>query len=290
MLRQKLDLDTDELLAELSSPLRAEVALQRCHAFLFNPKFAAILGFDSLDATGSIGQAMFIKELVRRLRPEVLSPGDFAIEEGEVGHSVHFLSRGVVAVIAGKGGDSFRVAELSVGDCFGEISLLVRPTLASFVPLASHLFLSSPLLFPCLPSLTFRRLPSPLSLLSRFPRLNPDLAATLPYRCPAHGARRASSPSASVRHTSSPVKTSRRASLATQRPTSESRSWPCSELPKFRERVQRSRKSLPRTRLKRKQCYEQDQGPEALRAYYPHVQGLQSDRGHLKLAPSKVRS
>ena len=76
MLRQKLDLDTDELLAELSSPLRAEVALQRCHAFLFNPKFAAILGFDSLDATGSIGQAMFIKELVRRLRPEVLSPGE----------------------------------------------------------------------------------------------------------------------------------------------------------------------------------------------------------------------
>ena len=33
-----------------------------------------------------------------------------------MGHSVHFLSRGVVAVIAGKGGDSFRVAELSVGD------------------------------------------------------------------------------------------------------------------------------------------------------------------------------
>jgi len=137
MLRQKLELDTDELLAELSSPLRAEVALQRCHAFLFNPKFAAILGFDSLDATGSIGQAMFIKELVRRLRPEVFSPGDFAIEEGEVGHSMHFLSRGVVAVIAGKGGDSFRVAELSVGDCFGEISLLVRPTLASFAPFSS---------------------------------------------------------------------------------------------------------------------------------------------------------
>ena len=108
--------DTNELLAELSSPLRGEVALQRCHAFLFNPKFAAILGFDSLDATGSMGQAMFIKELVRRLRLEVLSPGDFAVEEGEVGHSVHFLSRGIVAVIAGKGQDSFQVASLSGGD------------------------------------------------------------------------------------------------------------------------------------------------------------------------------
>ena len=147
MLRKKLDLDTDELLAELSSPLRAEVALQRCQGFLFNPKFAAILGFDSLDATGSMSQAMFIKELVRRLRPEVLSPGDFAIEEGEVGHSVHFLSRGVVAVIAGKGGDSFRVAELSGGDCFGEISLLVRLTLAAppLFFLAPRLFLSSDL-------------------------------------------------------------------------------------------------------------------------------------------------
>ena len=152
MLRKKLDLDTDELLAELSSPLRAEVALQRCQGFLFNPKFAAILGFDSLDATGSMSQAMFIKELVRRLRPEVLSPGDFAIEEGEVGHSVHFLSRGVVAVIAGKGGDSFRVAELSGGDCFGEISLLVRLTLAAppLFFLAPRLFLSSALPAPSL--------------------------------------------------------------------------------------------------------------------------------------------
>ena len=149
MLRKKLDLDTDELLAELSSPLRAEVALQRCQGFLFNPKFAAILGFDSLDATGSMSQAMFIKELVRRLRPEVLSPGDFAIEEGEVGHSVHFLSRGVVAVIAGKGGDSFRVAELSGGDCFGEISLLVRTPLFFLAP---RLFLSSALPAPSLVS------------------------------------------------------------------------------------------------------------------------------------------
>ena len=169
MLRKKLDLDTDELLAELSSPLRAEVALQRCQGFLFNPKFAAILGFDSLDATGSMSQAMFIKELVRRLRPEVLSPGDFAIEEGEVGHSVHFLSRGVVAVIAGKGGDSFRVAELSGGDCFGEISLLVRTPSSSFI-LAPRLFLSSALPAPSLVSLMNLFLPpislGPYSLLS----------------------------------------------------------------------------------------------------------------------------
>ena len=123
-----------------------------------------------------MSQAMFIKELVRRLRPEVLSPGDFAIEEGEVGHSVHFLSRGVVAVIAGKGGDSFRVAELSGGDCFGEISLLVRLPLEAprlfFLAaprlffLAPRLFLSSALPAPSLVPLSLPRepLPSPLSL------------------------------------------------------------------------------------------------------------------------------
>ena len=189
MLRKKLDLDTNELLAELSSPLRGEVALQRCHAFLFNPKFAAILGFDSLDATGSMGQAMFIKELVRRLRLEVLSPGDFAVEEGEVGHSVHFLSRGIVAVIVGKGQDSFQVASLSGGDCFGEIALLVcaspnQPSLPQSLlrlstsrpvsPLPLPPLSSRPLLPPALPpSLPPSLPPCPL------PSLNPDLAPLL---------------------------------------------------------------------------------------------------------------
>ena len=166
MLRKKLDLDSNELLAELSSPLRGEVALQRCHAFLFNPKFAAILGFDSSDASGSMGQAMFIKELVRKLRLEVFSPGDFAVEEGEVGHSVHFLSRGNVAVISGKGQDSFQVASLSGGDCFGEIALLVRrpypPPCSVSLPCSRP---ASPLCFPSLPCFPcFPCFPSLLSL------------------------------------------------------------------------------------------------------------------------------
>ena len=152
LLAKKIDLDTNELLAELSSPLRGEVALQRCHAFLFNPKFAAILGFDSSDATGSMGQAMFIKELVRRLRLEVYSPGDFAVEEGEVGHSVHLLSRGNVSVIVGMGQDSFQVASLSGGDCFGEIALLAR-------------LAQSTLPLPPSPPLALPPLPSPASLL-----------------------------------------------------------------------------------------------------------------------------
>ena len=49
LLAKKVDLDTNELLAELSAPLRGEVALHRCHAFLLNPKFMGILGYDSED-------------------------------------------------------------------------------------------------------------------------------------------------------------------------------------------------------------------------------------------------
>ena len=63
---------------------------------------------------------MFIKALVRKLNLVVFSPGDFAMEEGEIGEEVYFLSRGTVAIIAGER----HVATLSGGDCFGEIALL----------------------------------------------------------------------------------------------------------------------------------------------------------------------
>ena len=43
---------------------------------------------------------MFIKALVRKLHLKVFSPGDFAMEEGESGEEVYFLSRGTVAIIA----------------------------------------------------------------------------------------------------------------------------------------------------------------------------------------------
>ena len=60
LLAKKVDLDTNELLAELSAPLRGEVALHRCHAFLLNPKFMGILGYDSEDEN-SVEQGMPIE-------------------------------------------------------------------------------------------------------------------------------------------------------------------------------------------------------------------------------------
>ena len=101
LLAKKIDLDTNELLSELSAPLRGEVALHRCHAFLLNPKFMGILGIQGdSEEENSVEQGMFIKALVRKLHLKVFSPGDFAMEEGESGEEVYFLSRGTVAIIA----------------------------------------------------------------------------------------------------------------------------------------------------------------------------------------------
>ena len=41
---KKLVLDTSELLSELSIPLRAEVALHRCHTLIMSPTFIKLLG------------------------------------------------------------------------------------------------------------------------------------------------------------------------------------------------------------------------------------------------------
>ena len=118
LLVRKLDFDWKKLLFELSEPLRAEVSLQRCKSFLLNPKFIGIMG-----GSGKGGASpQFIKLLVARMQHVVFSPGDFCIEEGEIGQEVFFLSAGVVAVIARKK----HVASLKSGDCFGEIALLLE--------------------------------------------------------------------------------------------------------------------------------------------------------------------
>lgn len=66
----------------------------------------------------------FIKQIVLKMIHTVFSPGDFAIEEGDIGSEVFFISAGNVSVI-------FRdqeVATLSMGDCFGEIALIMPNT------------------------------------------------------------------------------------------------------------------------------------------------------------------
>ena len=116
LLVRKLDLDLKERLFELSAPLRAEIALQRCQAFLFNPKFRELMGTNDEAQTGR-----FIKVLVTALQFTVFSPGDFFFEQGESGHEIFFLASGTVAVIANR----VEVTTLFAGQCFGEIALLI---------------------------------------------------------------------------------------------------------------------------------------------------------------------
>ena len=96
---RKLDFDWEHLLCELSEPLRAEVSLQRCHAFLMNQKLRGLLG-----AGESSTHPQFIKVLVTKMVQVVFSPGDFCIEEGDQGQEVYFLSRGTVVVVVCKSG------------------------------------------------------------------------------------------------------------------------------------------------------------------------------------------
>ena len=116
------------LLHELSSPLRVEVALQRCRAFLTSPKFLESIGMARM-----VPPTQFLKRLVAKMVHVVFSPGDFVIEEGELGHEVYFLSAGELQVVA----RMQQVARLRAGDCFGEIALLVPGVLrmASIVAL-----------------------------------------------------------------------------------------------------------------------------------------------------------
>ena len=67
------------------------MALHRCHAFLLNPKFVNLLGFNADgDADEQLEHGMFIKQLVRKLHLVVFSSGDFAMVEGESGEEVYF--------------------------------------------------------------------------------------------------------------------------------------------------------------------------------------------------------
>lgn len=78
--------------------------------------------------------AQIIKRLVEKMDHVVFSPGDFAIEEGDLGTDMFFLSTGSATVIVRK----VQVAVLNAGDCFGEIALLVPNVMrtASVVALA----------------------------------------------------------------------------------------------------------------------------------------------------------
>ncbi|SCC90892.1 Uncharacterized protein SCG7109_BV_00020 [Chlamydiales bacterium SCGC AG-110-M15] len=98
------------LLSDLPAPLYTELKL-----FLHREVLQKVPLFHEADS-------VFLSALVKILQPVSSAPGDFIINEGEIGREMYFISRGNVEVLSGDGKTIY--AELSDGAFFGEIALL----------------------------------------------------------------------------------------------------------------------------------------------------------------------
>jgi voltage-gated potassium channel len=64
-----------------------------------------------------------LQQIIRNLKPEVFTPGDYIFREGESGTGMYFISRGSVEVVSKDGKTIY--ATLTEGNYFGEIALLM---------------------------------------------------------------------------------------------------------------------------------------------------------------------
>nr|XP_060612578.1 cyclic nucleotide-gated olfactory channel-like [Anolis sagrei ordinatus] len=102
--------DEADVLRSLPDALRAEIAI---HVHLSTLKQVRI--FQDCEAG-------LLVELVLKLRPQVFSPGDYVCRKGDVGREMYIVKEGKLAVVADDG--VTRLALLTAGCCFGEISIL----------------------------------------------------------------------------------------------------------------------------------------------------------------------
>ncbi|XP_030644437.1 potassium/sodium hyperpolarization-activated cyclic nucleotide-gated channel 2 [Chanos chanos] len=102
--------DEDNILEELSDPLKEEIVSYNCRGLVANmPLFAS-------------ADPHFVTVLLTKLRFEVFQPGDIIIREGTLGRKMYFIQHGCVTIITH--GDKEK--QLSDGSYFGEICLLTR--------------------------------------------------------------------------------------------------------------------------------------------------------------------
>lgn len=66
--------------------------------------------------------AQFVEEIVMALTPEILPPNEYIIREGNWGHEMYFIKRGLVQAFSEKTGIIYR--NMSAGTFFGEIALV----------------------------------------------------------------------------------------------------------------------------------------------------------------------
>ena len=104
--------DTDAVLELLPTPLRLEVLLDMNKTFMFNVPF-----FQDQDEA-------IIKEIVQVLGHELVLPGTMVIHEGQPDEKMYFNRYGKFEMLAPHSGVILH--EISIGDYFGEIGLLVN--------------------------------------------------------------------------------------------------------------------------------------------------------------------
>lgn len=107
--RSRKGLDETKLLEDLPDFLRIEVSL--------------ILNRDIVEKVNIFqgAEAIFINEVVMKLRPVVAMKGSYIIRIGETGREMFFISRGTVEVVIESG---VVVASLGEGNSFGEVALI----------------------------------------------------------------------------------------------------------------------------------------------------------------------
>uniref|UniRef100_A0AAY4A7U9 Cyclic nucleotide-binding domain-containing protein n=1 Tax=Denticeps clupeoides TaxID=299321 RepID=A0AAY4A7U9_9TELE len=102
--------DEDNILGELSEPLKEEIVSFNCRSLVANmPLFAN-------------ADPNFVTAVLTKLKFEVFQPVDFIIREGTVGRKMYFIQHGRVSVLT-RGN---KETKLSDGSYFGEICLLTR--------------------------------------------------------------------------------------------------------------------------------------------------------------------
>ncbi|XP_060906407.1 potassium/sodium hyperpolarization-activated cyclic nucleotide-gated channel 1-like [Labrus mixtus] len=102
--------DEENILGELSEPLKEEIVSFNCRSLVANmPLFAN-------------ADPNFVTAVLTKLRFEVFQPSDFIIREGTVGRKMYFIQHGRVGVLT-RGN---KETKLSDGSYFGEICLLTR--------------------------------------------------------------------------------------------------------------------------------------------------------------------
>jgi CRP-like cAMP-binding protein len=75
-----------------------------------------------------------IERLMKRIKPQLFSPGQMILEEGDSGDSIYSIKSGHAKVVSHILGKEIELATLSAGDVFGEVAFLTgRPRTASVI-------------------------------------------------------------------------------------------------------------------------------------------------------------